>query len=76
VTAERLLAVGEPTGDFAGVLQTIADRHAQAFVLFIERATRLLEPILLLAVALVVGGLVVMMYLPIFDIAGGLGVSR
>ncbi|MCY4757293.1 type II secretion system F family protein [Pelomonas aquatica] len=76
VTAERLLAVGERTGDFAGVLQTIADRHAQAFVLFIERATRLLEPILLLAVALVVGGLVVMMYLPIFDIAGGLGVSR
>lgn len=76
VTAERLLAVGERTGDFAGVLQTIADRHAQAFVLFIERATRLLEPVLLLAVALVVGGLVVMMYLPIFDIAGGLGVSR
>lgn len=76
VTAERLLMVGERTGDFGGVLQTIADRHAQAFMLFIERATRLLEPVLLLAVALVVGGLVVMMYLPIFDIAGGLGMSR
>lgn len=76
VTAERLLAVGERTGDFAGVLQTVADRHAQAFVLFVERATRLLEPVLLLAVALVVGGLVVMMYLPIFDIAGGLGAGR
>lgn len=76
ITSERLLAVGERTGDFAGVLQTIADRHAQTFVLFVERATRMLEPLLLMIVALVVGGLVVMMYLPIFDIAGGLGGPR
>jgi general secretion pathway protein F len=73
LTAQRLLAVGERTGDFAGVLQTIAERHAQAFATFVERATRLVEPVLLLAVALVVGGLVVLMYLPIFDLAGGLG---
>jgi general secretion pathway protein F len=73
VTATRLLAVGERTGDFAGVLQSIADWHAQAFTLFIERATRLIEPLLLLCVALVVGGLVIMMYLPIFDVASGLG---
>jgi general secretion pathway protein F len=75
-TASRLLAVGERTGDFAGVLQAIADRHSEAFVVFVERATRLVEPLLLLGVALVVGGLVVMMYLPIFDVAGGLGVAR
>lgn len=70
---ERLLAVGERTGSFDGVLQTIADRHAQAFETFVERATRIVEPLLLLAVALVVGGIVVMMYMPIFDIAGGIG---
>ena len=46
-----------------------ADRHAEAFTLFIERATRLVEPLLLLLVALVVGGIVVLMYMPIFDIA-------
>lgn len=76
VTSERLLAAGERTGDFAGVLQAVADRHAQFFMLFMERSTKLLEPLLLLAVAAVVGGLVVMMYLPIFDIAGGLGARR
>jgi general secretion pathway protein F len=76
VTAERLLAVGERTGSFDSVLQTIADRHAQVFTTFVERATRIVEPVLLLAVALVVGGLVVMMYMPIFDIAGGLGARR
>lgn len=75
-TTQRLLAVGERTGAFAEILQTIADRHAQLFATFVERATRVIEPVLLLAVALVVGSLVVMMYMPIFDIAGGLGVSR
>ncbi len=75
-TTERLLAVGERTGAFGNVLQAIADRHATTFTTFIERATRIIEPLLLLAVALVVGTLVVLMYMPIFDIAGGIGVGR
>lgn len=70
--AHRLLAVGERSGNFDKVLSTIAQRHAQLFETFVERATRLVEPLLLLIVALVVGGIVVMMYMPIFDIAGGL----
>jgi len=75
VVTERLLAVGERTGSFATVLQVIADRHSQTFTTFIERATRIVEPLLLLLVALAVGAIVVMMYMPIFDIAGGLGVG-
>lgn len=66
---QRLLAVGERTGNFDRVLQTIAERHAGNFTTFIERATRIVEPVLLLVVALVVGGIVVMMYMPVFDIA-------
>lgn len=69
---ERLLSVGERSGSFDKVLQVIADRHAQSFGLFVERATRLLEPLLLLVVALVVGGIILMMYMPIFDIANGI----
>lgn len=69
-TARRLLVVGERTGAVADVLETISERHAGAFSLFIERATRIVEPTLLLLVAMVVGALIVMMYLPIFDIAG------
>lgn len=75
-TTQRLLVVGERTGAFATVLQTIAERHASTFTTFVERATRVLEPLLLLATALIVGGLVVMMYMPIFDIAGGIGAGR
>jgi general secretion pathway protein F len=74
--AERLLAVGERTGAFDEVLQTIASRHAERFATFVERATRIVEPLLLLLVALVVGGIVVMMYMPIFDMANSVGGSR
>jgi general secretion pathway protein F len=69
---QRLLAVGERTGNFDRVLNTIAERHAARFSTFIERATRIVEPLLLLLVALVVGGIVVMMYMPVFDIASSI----
>ena len=69
---ERLLRVGERSGQFEQVLQTLADRHADAFATFVQRATRLVEPLLLLIVAVMVGGIVIMMYMPVFDIANGL----
>jgi general secretion pathway protein F len=68
----RLLLVGERTGNFDTVLQAIADRHAGNFTTFVERVTRIVEPLLLLLVALVVGGIVVLMYMPVFDIASSL----
>jgi len=69
---ERLLRVGERSGQFEQVLRTLADRHAEAFATFVQRATRLVEPLLLLVVAVLVGGIVIMMYMPIFDIANRL----
>jgi general secretion pathway protein F len=69
---ERLLAVGERSGNFERILDAVAARHAQAFTLFVERATRVVEPILLLLVALIVGGIVVLLYMPVFDIAGSI----
>lgn len=71
VTA-RLLAVGERTGDFHRTLNAIADRHAENFTVFIERAARVVEPVLLMTVAMAVGAIVVLMYMPIFDIASTL----
>ncbi|HEY4080824.1 MAG TPA: type II secretion system F family protein [Burkholderiaceae bacterium] len=70
--SRRLLAVGERTGNFDRVLQTIAQRHAGNFSTFVERATRVVEPLLLLSVALFVGGIVIMMYMPVFDIASSI----
>ncbi|SEL65189.1 general secretion pathway protein F [Roseateles sp. YR242] len=69
---QRLLAVGERSGQFERVLQTIADRHATNFSGFMDRATRVVEPLMLLLVSLLVGSIVVLMYLPIFDIASSI----
>ena len=68
--SERLLLVGERTGSFEQVLQTVADRFSARFSTAVERATRLAEPVLLLIVSSAVGGVVGLMYLPIFDLAG------
>ena len=69
---QRLLAVGERSGNFERVLQTIAERHAGNFAAFMDRATRIVEPLMLLLVSLLVGSIVVLMYLPIFDIASSI----
>lgn len=68
--SERLIRAGERGGDFDRVLQAIADRHAGAFETFVERATRIVEPVLLIGVALLIGSMVVLLYMPVFDIAG------
>jgi general secretion pathway protein F len=67
-----LLLVGERTGNFETVLQAIADRHAAKFTTFVERVTKIVEPVLLLVVALIVGSIVVLMYMPVFDIASSI----
>jgi general secretion pathway protein F len=69
---ERLLRVGERGGQFEQVLRTLAARHSERFTLFMQRATRLVEPLLLTIVAVLVGGTVVMMYMPVFDAASGI----
>lgn len=65
----RLMAAAERNGDFHLAASVVASQHGERFELFIERMTRIVEPLLLLAVALIVGTLVVTMYLPIFDMA-------
>ncbi|CAM8621921.1 PulF Type II secretory pathway, component PulF [Comamonadaceae bacterium] len=65
----RLMAAAERNGNFYFAAQVVSQLHRERFELFVERVTRIVEPVLLLLVALGVGGLVVMMYLPVFDMA-------
>ena len=69
---QRMVGAGERGGAMGEILASVASRHATQFETFVERATRLVEPVLLLAVALLVGSLVVALYMPIFDIAGSI----
>lgn len=63
----RLMAAAERNGAFHVAADVVSNMHRERFELFVERMTRIVEPVLLMAVALLVGTLVVMMYLPIFD---------
>lgn len=65
----RLMAAAERNGDFHIAAEVVARIHGERFELFVERMTRIVEPVLLLGVAVMVGGVVVGMYLPVFDMA-------
>lgn len=65
----RLLAAAERNGQFYKAAEVVGRMHAQRFELFVERVTRIVEPVLLLGVTLLVGSIVIVMYQPVFDMA-------
>ena len=69
----RVLRVSEQTGQLDVALDRLADIHDQQLERAIERAGRLIEPVLMLGIGLAVGGIVVLMYLPIFQLAASVG---
>lgn len=69
---ERLLQVGERSGNLPKVLDIIAHNYRQEFTRFIEQTTKLAEPILLMAVGIMIGAIIILMYMPVFDLAGGI----
>jgi len=68
----RVMRVAEQTGQLHTALDRLADILDQAVERAIERVGKLIEPLLMLGIGLVVGGIVVLMYLPIFQLAAGL----
>lgn len=67
--AQQLLRAGERTGDLGNVLTRIADFHEAEVTRQLERAMRTLEPLVMTLIGVGVGAVVVMMYLPIFELA-------
>jgi len=70
--AQRLLRVGEQSGQLGAMLTRTANFHEGESTRWIERFTRLFEPLLMAAIGIVIGMIVVLLYLPIFDLAGNL----
>ncbi|CAD5373350.1 General secretion pathway protein F / Type II secretory pathway, component PulF / Type IV fimbrial assembly protein PilC [Rubrivivax sp. A210] len=68
----RVLRVAEQTGALEAALERLADVHDQGLERTLDRVGRLIEPVLMLGIGLVVGGIVVLMYLPIFQLAASL----
>lgn len=70
--ATSMLAVAERTGALAEILERIAQFHEASLQRSVELTSRLFEPLLMIVIGLVIGGIVVLMYLPIFDLASSL----
>jgi general secretion pathway protein F len=70
--AESLIKVGERTGQMADMLERVARFADEELARWIDWASRLLEPLLMAVMGLIIGTVVVLMYLPIFDLAGSL----
>ncbi len=70
--ATSMLAVAERTGALAEILERIAAFHESRLQRSVELTSRLFEPLLMILIGLVIGAIVVLMYLPIFDLASSL----
>jgi general secretion pathway protein F len=70
--ASSMLAVAERTGSLADILERIAQFNEASLQRSVEMTSRLFEPLLMIFIGLVVGAIVVLMYLPIFDLASSL----
>jgi type IV pilus assembly protein PilC len=69
----RMITVGESTGAMDTMLSKIADFYEDEVDAAVQALTSLIEPLLMVFLGVVVGGLVIALYLPIFQIAGAAG---
>jgi len=68
--AERMLRVGERSGNMGEMMDRISAFYDDELSRFVDVATRLIEPAMMSVIGLVIGVIVVLMYFPIFELAG------
>lgn len=69
-----MLAVGEETGDLSGSLKHIANRYEHELDRSVKLLTTIIEPVLILAIAVLVGFVAISMLLAVFDLTSGLSI--
>lgn len=67
--SERLIVAGERSGQMADMLTRAADFLDAELELTLDRGAKLLEPVLMVVIGSIIGGIVILMYLPIFELA-------
>ena len=72
----RMVAAGEATGKIDAMLEKMADFWDEEIEAMLDALTSLIEPFLIVFLGVVVGGIVIAMFLPLFklnDIVSGTG---
>ena len=70
--AARLLRVGEKSGRMGEMMERIAIFHDEEMARWVDWFIRLFEPLLMVFIGLTIGLIVVLLYMPIFDLAGSI----
>jgi type IV pilus assembly protein PilC len=68
----QMIAVGEQTGAMDAMLQKIADFYEEEVDAAVKDLLTALEPVMIVFLGVVVGGVVISMYLPLFSLIGKL----
>jgi type IV pilus assembly protein PilC len=66
----QMMTVGEETGEIDGMLAKVADLYEREVEDTVSALTSLIEPLLIVVMGVTVGGILIALYLPIFNIAG------
>lgn len=69
----QMISVGESTGALDAMLDKIADFYDDEVDQAVENLTSAIEPVMMVFMGIIIGGLVIAMYLPIFTMAGAIG---
>jgi general secretion pathway protein F len=70
--AARMLRVGERSGNMGEMMERIAAFYDDELARWVAIMTRLVEPALMSLIGILIGGIVVLMYFPIFELAGSI----
>jgi general secretion pathway protein F len=70
--ASRMLRVGQRGGNMGEMMERIAGFYDSDLERTVDVLTRLIEPILMIVIGLIIGLIVVLMYFPIFELAGSI----
>ena len=66
----QMIAVGEKTGGLDDMLGKIADFYDEEVDAAVSALTSVIEPIIIVFMGIIIGGILIAMYLPMFDIIG------
>ncbi|MBF0192297.1 MAG: type II secretion system F family protein [Magnetococcales bacterium] len=69
----QMIGIGESTGNLEVMLEKVADFYEAEVDRAVDSLTALLEPLILVILGVLIGGLVVAMYMPIFQMGSVVG---
>jgi type IV pilus assembly protein PilC len=69
----QMISVGEKTGGLDEMLSKIADFYDEEVDAAVAALTSIIEPVIIVFMGAIIGGILIAMYLPMFDIIGQIG---